>query len=801
MDNRRGFILFLLLFFLLTAPGPHPPSPVSEREHRKELAEERRALSLLNSSSYGDFDVNADRWIPLTGLTKADGYAWGLLAVVQDIARKQLQLILGGAGASIQQSAESANNEALDKDTVANFSLPVYRNVTGRVRGDWVRRKNAEAASRPQLNLTSIVTKNDYFTRDFGRNVTSNSGRLVMDLHEDQGRTMSVEGSHVREIKAEMAMHSDQDSWLVPLYGVHYPLTGGIVMSTTSEKFAGLSSLPHFALSKDTYELSRQLLNRSLSEALLQKQSRPTNFLPWSSLPHGSSAVTFPAPNCEYIVYLQQHRAAVHGMTIQEQALDLIEQELRFPTGAPIPTPPPMVMSAVMFSPDCGFVLESKGPSEFPPTENLYLVGLKREIYGKYTSRFIIIIAAILGAQIMVLMRQMKESSTPSTRSRVSFYTIAMMSLGDGLLMSYMLPELYTDTSFLLITATSFLSFFGVSFLGMKFQIEIWTIQAPERMEREQQAANNAEELPRPVTAQGPADANATPVASPPDQNSPANTTTTNTTPRPPESVDTAANAGAMYSRFYFVLFCLIFLSSWALFWSPRVRTIYVKTLSFVYLSFWTPQIYRNVMRNCRKALSWEFVIGESLLRLFPYFYFYLSPRNVLLIQSDLLTTFLLGSWVWIQVWALISQDILGPRFFVPKGWVPPAYDYHPILRDTSVSGSGEDPEAGETLPITSLRAEQREVAASAGENNREAGSGKRKRIFDCAICMQDIEVSVIVSDGSIGAGSMAKGTSLFTRRAYMVTPCCHIFHSQCLETWMRLRLQCPICRESIPPL
>jgi hypothetical protein len=39
------------------------------------------------------------------------------------------------------------------------------------------------------------------------------------------------------------------------------------------------------------------------------------------------------------------------------------------------------------------------------------------------------------------------------------------------------------------------------------------------------------------------------------------------------------------------------------------------------------------------------------------------------------------------------------------------------------------------------------------------------------------------------------------SRRTYMVTPCRHIFHTACLESWMRLRLQCPICRDTIPPV
>ncbi|KAK2865037.1 hypothetical protein FQN49_003969 [Arthroderma sp. PD_2] len=805
MDGRRGAFIFILLFFLFTAPNPHPPSSVSIRDHKRRLAEEERALSSLNASSYGDLDPQAGRWLPLSGLRDTDGYAWSLLPAVQQKARNYLQLALDASGTPVPDTVSSNTN-------ITNLSLPVYRNVSGKLRGEWVRSAETEKLSRPKLNLTTIVTEHEYFTREFGHNVTAPTGRIILNLHEGQGLALNADGSDgkgVKEIKADMVLRSDKslgESWLISLYGVHFPASGGVILTTASEKYAGLASIPHLALSNDTFELSRELLNKSLTTALSDRYNHPTSFLPWSSLSHGANSVAFPAPNCEYVMYLQQHALTVGGKPIPDSVIKNVEQELRFPTGAPIPNPPPLLMSGVIFSPDCGFALETKGSPEYPPSDELYLVGLKQEEYSKYTGRFITVIAGMLVSQILLLMKQMKESSTPSTRSRVSFYTIAMMSMGDALFMSFMLLELYSETSFLLLTATSFLAFFGVSFLGMKFQIEIWLVQAPERREQQQlqqQQAATAQPahgtLPLPVTAPRPTDTGATPIILPPDQD--INPGTANATP--PDQNDDTANAGAMYSRFYFLLFSLLFFSSWALFWPDRLRTLYANTLSFIYLSFWTPQIYRNVMRNCHKALRWEFVVGQSFLRLFPFLYFYFIPQNVLLIRADGITTLLLISWVWIQIWSLVSQDILGPRFFVPKGWVPPAYDYHPLLRDASISGSADDLEAGDTLPISSLRAEQGEPSSSSREEGKEASARQDRRDFSCAICMQDINVPVITSVGDNGAGaSVASGaTNLFSRRAYMVTPCRHIFHSQCLETWMRLRLQCPICRESIPPI
>jgi hypothetical protein len=66
---------------------------------------------------------------------------------------------------------------------------------------------------------------------------------------------------------------------------------------------------------------------------------------------------------------------------------------------------------------------------------------------------------------------------------------------------------------------------------------------------------------------------------------------------------------------------------------------------------------------------------------------------------------------------------------------------------------------------------------------------------------MQDLEVPIVEAGGSAADASLGGSAGLLARRMYMVTPCRHIFHSACLEGWMKYRLQCPICRETLPPL
>ncbi len=495
----------------------------------------------------------------------------------------------------------------------------------------------------------------------------------------------------------------------------------------------------------------------------------PVTTNPWSSSPGNAAAATNPAPHCEYLVYLQQHPAAVlgrgHGQSLKTwsasaEVLEVIEQELRFPMGAPVPKAPPMTMSVVIFSPDCGFVLESKGPPRFAPQEGLHLCGPKVETFMRVGKNYALIFGLISSGQLLLLTRQMARASTPSTVSRVSLYTISTMALGDGFAsMTFLTVGMFVDAAFLVLITTAFLSFIGVSFFGMKFLMEIWTVQAPERARRARQAAAvtsanrasgqaaappaavmiaaGADTLPAPATALPRNNTGATPVILPPDQDLAAAEAEGEVMTANPDTTITGGTTrreiGALYSRFYVLLMAIIFLSLHAMSWPTGLRTAYTNIVAFTYLSFWTPQIYRNIMRNTRKALAWEFVLGQSAMRLSPFLYFYAIPDNVLFIETDRTAALVLAGWVWLQVLLLLSQDVAGPRCFTPPGWAPPAYDYHPMLKE-------DDLESGVLMSLGSSQ-----VSHGEGQNSGHTGSAngdakeQATRTFDCAICTEHV--------------------------------------------------------------
>ncbi len=828
MERQRAVLgVFLILFFLLS-PDTSQPSRNQRSQPNTRILREHQALECLRNSSYGQFPAPYHGESNAIGFGDQDGFSWNLLPGVKKSARAQyLELFLDTEKVS-KGDVVAGSEKAYE--VAGESSLPFYQNVSGTVQGDFVRRSLAETIHAP-INLTSLVPDNRYVIKEFWRNVTDAEGGLTLRIfEEDKDARADVSA---REISANVAIQTESSpgsGWEMKMFGVHYPETGSIVLTTTSEKFSGIFTLPHFALTRANFEQSKELLNRSLSETILdqEKSNADDPAFPWTSTSGDESASLFSAPSCEYIVYLQQQPVRFPKLkTSSSQLVHLIsqvEKELRFPEGAPIPDVPPMVFSAVLFSPDCGFVLESKGDPDV--MESHFLSGPKTEAFWTLIRQLLLGLLIVLGLQISLLKRQMDEASTPSMRSRTSYHSIAMMAMGDGLMLASLIAfSMVNDSGFLILTAAGFLCFFNFAFFEMKFIYDVWLVQVGHQRREEigrSGQQQNAEEqnrtttqppdngtpppssdraavgppgLPLPVTASRPIDTGATPIILPPDQDIDAaaeedeqqNAAATGSNPGARTSVDFQT----LYSRFYFSMLVLVFFSLWAFSWPKPLRSAYVNLLCFAYLSFWVPQIHRNIMRNCRQAFTWEYVIGISILRLLPIIYCYTKSSNTLSVDTDPFAALVLTGWVSLQILALVTQQFLGPRLFVKESWCSPAYDYHPLLQ-SDVS----DVESGSLLPIGFVASASE---AKEKDNTKDKNSSSNLKIFDCAICMNEIEVPVLPSKETADRGNL--GASWLGRRTYMVTPCRHIFHSECLEGWMRLRLVCPICRESLPPL
>jgi hypothetical protein len=854
-DYGRFIVICIMLFMLWSSPDQGtPPGFASPRDYAAErIARSRHALDILNTTKWQDFSPDsADRlrseparYLNLTGFKKQDDYAWERL----DAFKKR----------STEFSEEAKGRWRLEKGGDGLVG-EVYQNVTGIVTGRWFR-NTADLNGEPRkrvLNLTEISPRIDWAYENeelWTRNITGNEGKLMLRVDEKDVEEMrdALEESTlsednmgsvnlVREVAATMTVQDESssgDGWEMRLHGVHWPKHGVMLMTTTSEKFAGIFGLPHLTTSMGYYATSQKFLNKTL-ERTVERMERtawrdPSN--PWSSSPDAQGDATMPVPHCEFVTYVQVHPLRVDLSKAPyldpSNIVEQIERELRFPNGAPIPEPPPLQMSTVIFSPDCGFMLESKGPPTFSPVDGEHLVGKKQELFVRSIQTWLHALAALVFGQILLLKMQSKEASTPSTVGRVSLYTIAMMLMADALLFSSMsLLSATAPNLFPSALLTSFAALMSVA-LGVRFVGAVYNVQEPERREalRAQETAEAANAPPRPnpspapapiITAAGvdavlpiatrppPSNSNNAPIIIPSDQDIDAEiaevanaasaipglpTTNTPATTQPPAR--TSASFGAVYVRFVLSLCFILFVSISATSWAVPWRTAYTHLMSFTYMSFWLPQIRRNIKRNCRKALLWKFITGQSILRLLPFAYFYLKEDNILFAESDWKAFCGLAGWVWVQIWILVAQEVLGPRWGLPRGWYEEGWDYHPILREDNVEAGG--------LPIGLVQIPSSPTLERV-RTSEDLGRGKKRdssvRTVDCAICMQVLEVPVVAAGEDVSATGAAGGVAgMLARRQYMVTPCRHVFHSACLEGWMRFRLQCPICRENLPPL
>ncbi|KAG7127578.1 DSC E3 ubiquitin ligase complex subunit 1 like protein [Verticillium longisporum] len=838
--------IFLFIVFLWILFSPESPSQylsfgtiLAERVERH-----KAALEHLNASSWGDFSPPqsdspkgfAPTYVNFTGFREGDGLAWA------DLSRFQQQC----QGWSHRINPPKAGHDGLMH---GEREAAVWQNATGMLKGQWVRKDASVQRGVADYNLTTMAPEHAWpgVYSSWSRNITGHEGKMVLDMI-DTGRNVremayelpsdivDTAGGTVRTAKASLEVedvHGTGSTWEVRMYGVQWPRTGTILLTTTSEKFDGIFGLPHLAMGPDYFQSSQRLLNETLAN-VVRKESATffnTMSLPWSSDPvNAQQEALDPEPHCEYVLYAQVHPPDKTSLNMRGFDPDYnsmadvirdIEQELRFPNGAPVRGIPELQMSAILWSPDCAFFLESKGPPDFASVDGQHLVGRKIEVIYGQIRFWVMAFATVFLGQVFLLKDQMEESSTPSTLCRISYASISMMVVLDGIVFGgaviWALDAAITFVESLSLLITAFLAMA----IGGTFLAEMHKVQEPLERRRAERGSPPGRGTPRPSPTplpreESPAAPNPTPESVPtpaPESTSPTPATPLQRAPSPPiiipsdqdidaeiEENETATAAAAnprlqaasarsmIVARFALTISFILILSIISTSWSSRTRSLFSNALALLYVSFWVPQIHRNIMRNCRRALSWRFMIGQSILRLLPLAYFYLCEDNFLMAEPDPRAFFVFCAWLWVQLWILAAQDILGPRFGVPAGWAPEAWDYHPVLREDKLEDG--------SFPV-GLLSSLEPVQAEQGKDGAVAGARSAKT--ECAICFDTLEVPVMkAAEADSTAGGVA---GVLNRRNYMVTPCRHIFHSPCLESWMRYRLKCPICRDDLPPL
>jgi hypothetical protein len=410
--------------------------------------------------------------------------------------------------------------------------------------------------------------------------------------------------------------------------------------------------------------------------------------------------------------------------------------------------------------------------------------------------------------QIVVLLRQLLHTQSQSTATRVSLLCIGWQTVLDALLcLCHIYLSLVMQPLFTAFASVAFFKLLIFCVIEMKYMAII--IQA-----RNNSNGGNTTELLRRQVAM-------------------------------------------LHLRFYVALVA----SFLAFFYSgEEYRTIYVLAL----YSFWVPQIIQNIITEAKRPLHNYYIYGVSLSRLVAPLYIFAVPNNflkegelvparsVLILAAEshlprysfwnaavypdssptnILMCELLVLWVGIQAAVLIAQGRYGARFMIPARFLPPKFDYsRPIpasllptdtmaadnlspnstdalnsvnnplstsadrstssllvSRDHHDSPSSTMPDRQNTgvarnrIKGKNRKSESIMMTETVNHCDRNTNSSNPRATLDCVICYNAIDVH--------------------NRRGYMLAPCDHIFHRECLIQWMDIKMECPICRTELPSI
>ena len=224
--------------------------------------------------------------------------------------------------------------------------------------------------------------------------------------------------------------------------------------------------------------------------------------------------------------------------------------------------------------------------------------------------------------------------------------------------------------------------------------------------------------------------------------------------------------------------------------------------------SFWMPQIIQNIITEAKRPLHLHYIYGMTITRMIAPIYIFGFKSNFLKeVNPDFpihpSLCFYIFIWLIFQATILICQGKYGARFMIPARFLPPKFDYsrsipssllelhqntngngiispsdsnNSSLSDTTISTNNSTNSSGTTrIRHTSHHNTNNSTTTTTPSSNNNSNT------IDCVICYNPIDIH--------------------NNRGYMLAPCDHIFHRNCLEQWMDVKMECPICRMDLPPI
>lgn len=235
--------------------------------------------------------------------------------------------------------------------------------------------------------------------------------------------------------------------------------------------------------------------------------------------------------------------------------------------------------------------------------------------------------------------------------------------------------------------------------------------------------------------------------------------------------------------QFYFTFYIIMFFSLFYV-----MRFYFDKTYIFYALLLtWMPQIIYNAIYKNRMSMPLINIFLNSLNKVLLPFYFRGCPDNFFQISHDYSFIAICFICMVAEVTFMYSQTILGPRWFLPKYFNIPEFNFY--RSKAEVLNLKTDADHLECVICLfnlfgneSYKYFSDDFIAAVEDDNRRI---KSKMQIMCSGILHNVfefhEYSININ-----------------KKPYMMTPCRHFFHSGCLESWFKQKKECPSCRQEI---
>ena len=267
------------------------------------------------------------------------------------------------------------------------------------------------------------------------------------------------------------------------------------------------------------------------------------------------------------------------------------------------------------------------------------------------------------------------------------------------------------------------------------------------------------------------------------------------------------------------VLFSFLFVSKF--YYSPTF-------ILFSFIIIWLPQIIFNIYSKNRVSFPIIFIFGIILNRIFPSFYFNCVKDNFLRIPNNIKMEIINIFILLILTLILYSQTLYGPRWFLPMLQVE---EYNFYIDEKELRQLKDDVDNLECLICLNPIILNENINNNEINNDNEINNNEMtNNSYNDNISNFNETDNLVINVNNKSSNKVDKNTKKnksylklfkfkckskcivdksiifnfheFSKNIYnkpfMITPCKHVFHSECLEEWFKMKKECPNCRTII---